>query len=69
MKDAGGMDRSIRIAGLLLILSGWKSTQVAELFGLTTFGAVGNSGSGSELLTVAETVTDRARSVRPPRPG
>jgi len=30
----------IRIAGLLLILSGWKSTQVADLFGLTRWAVV-----------------------------
>jgi transposase len=55
----------IRIAGLLLILSGWKSTQVAELFGLTRWAVVkwirkANSDG-------VETVTDRARSGRPPR--
>jgi len=55
----------IRIAGLLLILSGWKSTQVAELFGLTRWAVVkwiqkANSSG-------VETVADRARSGRPPR--
>ena len=55
----------IRIAGLLLILSGWKSTQVAELFGLTRWAVVkwirkANSDG-------VETVTDRARSGRPSR--
>ena len=50
----------IRIAGLLLILSGWKSTQVADLFGLTRWAVVkwiqkANSDG-------VETVTDRARS-------
>jgi transposase len=53
----------IRIAGLLLILLGWKSTQVAELFGLTRWAVVkwirkANSDG-------VETVTDRARSGRP----
>jgi transposase len=53
----------IRIAGLLLILSGWKSTQVAELFGLTRWAVVkwirkANSGG-------VEMVNDRARSGRP----
>jgi transposase len=53
----------IRIAALLLILSGWKSTQVAELFGLTRWAVVkwiqkANSDG-------VETVTDRARSGRP----
>ena len=31
--DTPGAWIGIRIAGLLLILSGWKSTQVAEWFG------------------------------------
>jgi len=53
----------IRIAALLLILSGWKSTQVAELFGLTRWAVVkwiqkANSDG-------VEMVTDRARSGRP----
>ena len=53
----------IRIAGLLLILSGWKSTQVAELFGLTRWAVVkwiqkANSDG-------VEMVNDRARSGRP----
>lgn len=53
----------MRIAALLLILSGWKSTQVAELFGLTRWAVVkwirkANSDG-------VETVTDRARSGRP----
>lgn len=56
---------SIRIAGLLLILSGCKSTQVAELFVLTLWAVVkwirkANSDG-------VETVTDRALSGRPPR--
>jgi transposase len=53
----------IRIAGLLLILSGWKSTQVAELFGLTRWAVVKwIRKANSEGI---ETVTDRARSGRP----
>jgi len=63
--DTPGAWIGIRIAGLLLILSGWKSTQVAELFGLTRWAVVkwvrkANSGG-------VKTVTDRARSGRPPR--
>jgi transposase len=55
----------IRIAALLLILSGWKSTQVAELFGLTRWAVVkwirkANSDG-------VEMVTDRARPGRPSR--
>jgi transposase len=53
----------IRIAALLLILSGWKSTQVAEFFGLTRWAVVkwirkANSDG-------VEMVNDRARSGRP----
>ena len=53
----------IRIAALLLILSGWKSTQVAELFGLTRWAVVkwiqkANSDG-------VEMVNDHARSGRP----
>jgi transposase len=53
----------IRIAALLLILSGWKSTQVAELFGLTRWAVVkwiqkANSDG-------VKMVNDRARSGRP----
>ena len=53
----------IRIAALLLILAGWKSTQVAELFGLTRWAVVkwiqkANSDG-------VEMVNDRARSGRP----
>ncbi len=53
----------IRIAGLLLILSGWKSTQVAELFGVTRWAVVkwiqkANSDG-------VEMENDRARSGRP----
>ena len=63
--DTPGAWIGIRIAGLLLILSGWKSTQVAELFGLTRWAVVkwiqkANSSG-------VETVADRARSGRPPR--
>ena len=53
----------IRIAALLLILSGWKSTQVAELFGLTRWAVVKwiqkVNSDGIEM------VNDRARSGRP----
>lgn len=53
----------IRIAALLLLLSGWKSTQVAELFGLTRWAVVKwiqkANAEGTEM------VTDRERSGRP----
>jgi len=61
--ETAGAWIGIRIAGLLLILSGWKSTQVAELFGLTRWAVVkwiqkANSDG-------VETVIDRARAGRP----
>jgi transposase len=53
----------IRIAALLLVLSGWKSSHVAELFGLTRWTVV-------KWIRMAncdgvEAVSDRARSGRP----
>ncbi len=39
-KETRGAWIGIRIAGLLLMLSGWKSSQVAELFGLTRWAVV-----------------------------
>jgi transposase len=53
----------IRIAGLLLILSGWKSTQVAELFGLTRWAVVKWIRKAN--TDGVEMVTDSARSGRP----
>ena len=55
----------IRITVLLLILSGWKSSQAAELFGLTRWTVVkwiqrANRGG-------AEAILDRQRLGRPPR--
>ena len=50
----------IRIAALLLILSGWKSTQVAELFGLTRWAVVKWIQKAN--VYGVETVNDRARS-------
>ncbi len=53
----------IRIAALLLILSGWKSTQVAELFGLTRWAVakwIRKANSDG-----VEMVNDRARCGRP----
>lgn len=53
----------IRIAAMLLMLTGWKSTQVAELFGLTRWAVVKwiqrANAEGIEM------VTDRERSGRP----
>ena len=53
----------IRIAALLLILSGWKSTQVAELFGLTRWAVVKWIRKAN--ADGAEMVNDRIRSGRP----
>ncbi|MGO8945255.1 MAG: helix-turn-helix domain-containing protein [Syntrophobacteraceae bacterium] len=53
----------IRIAAFLLILAGWKSTQIADLFGLSRWGAV-------KLIQKAnreglEAIEDHPRSGRP----
>ena len=61
--ETPGAWSGIRIAALLLMLSGWKSTQVAGLFGLTRWAVVkwiqrANSDG-------VEMVNDRARSGRP----
>jgi transposase len=53
----------IRIAAFLLVLAGWKSTQIADLFGLSRWGAV-------KLIQKAnregiEAVEDHQRSGRP----
>ena len=53
----------IRIAALLLILSGWKSTQVAELFGLTRWAVVKRIRKANS--DGVEAVNDRTRSGRP----
>jgi transposase len=55
----------IRIAVLLLILSGWKSSQAAELFGLTRWTVVKWIQRANR--DGAEAVLDRQRMGRPPR--
>jgi transposase len=55
----------IRIAAFLLMLTGWKSTQVAELFGLSRWGAV-------KLIQKAnreglDAIVDHPRPGRPPQ--
>lgn len=55
----------IRIAALLLLLSGWKSTDIASLFGLSRWSIVkwiykANEGG-------VESVQDKQRPGRPPR--
>jgi transposase len=53
----------IRIAAFLLILSGWKSTQVAELFGLTRWAVVKWIQRANEAGLAA--VNDQPRGGRP----
>jgi transposase len=53
----------IRIAGYLLLLSGWKSTKIAELFGLTRWTVVKWIHKGNQ--EGIEAVQDRFRSGRP----
>lgn len=55
----------IRIAAYLLILSGWKSSQVAELFGLTRWAVVKWVYKANQ--EGIEAVKDRPRSGRPSR--
>ncbi len=55
----------IRIAGLLLILSGWRSTQVAALFGLSQWSVVKWIQHANKEGTAM--VEDRARPGRPSR--
>ena len=53
----------IRIAGYLLLLSGWKSTQVAELFGLSRWAVVKWIRKAN--LKGLEGIKDSARPGRP----
>jgi transposase len=55
----------IRIAGYLLLLAGWKSTQVAELLGLTRWTVVKWIRKGNQ--EGVEALQDRFRSGRPSR--
>jgi len=55
----------IRIAGLLLMLSGWKSSQVAELFGLTRWAVVKWMQKANREGVAS--VQDHPRSGRPSR--
>lgn len=64
-KQTPGAWIGIRIAALLLILSGWKSSHVAELFGLTRWTVV--KWIQKENRDGAEAVNDRARPGRPPQ--
>lgn len=55
----------IRIAGLLLLLSGWNSTKIAELFGLTRWAVVKWIRAANE--RGVDMLEDKPRSGRPPR--
>jgi len=55
----------IRIAAYLLILKGWRSSQIAELFGLTRCAVVKWIRKGNEMGVQA--VKDQSRSGRPSR--
>jgi transposase len=55
----------IRIAGYLLMLSEWKSTQVAELFGLSRLGVVKWTRNANQRGLAS--IEDRPRPGRPPR--
>src|SRR5512139_2147068 len=55
----------IRIAGYLLMLSGWKSTQVAELFDLSRLGVVKWIRNANQRGLAS--IEDRPRSGRPAR--
>jgi len=55
----------VRIAVLLLILTGWKSARAAELFGLTRWTVVKWIQRANK--EGAEAVLDRERTGRPPR--
>jgi transposase len=64
-KQTPGAWNGIRIAAMLLILSGWKSSHVADLFGLSRWTVVKwikyENRNGSEPMNI------RVRRGRPPR--
>ena len=64
-EETPGAWMGIRIAGLLLMLSGWKSSQVAELFGLTRWAVVKWMHKANR--EGVESVQDHPRSGRPSR--
>ena len=55
----------IRIAALLLLLSGWKSTNIASLFGLSRWSVVKWIYKAND--EGIESIQDKQRSGRPPR--
>ncbi|GFP20412.1 hypothetical protein HKBW3S03_01914 [Candidatus Hakubella thermalkaliphila] len=62
-EEIPGARIGLRIAGYLLVLSGWRSSQVAELFGLTRCGVVKWIRKANQMGL--EAVRDRPRSGRP----
>ena len=64
-KIPGAWIIGIRIAGNLLLLSRWKSTQVADLFGLSRLGVVKWIRKTNQMGLAS--VEDRPRSGRPSR--
>lgn len=62
-EDIHGAWIGIRIAACLLLLSGWKSTQVAELFGLTRWSVVKWIRKAN--MEGLEGIEDRVRPGRP----
>lgn len=58
-----GAWNGIRIAALLLVLSGWKSTQIAELFGLSRWSVV--KWIQKTNIEGLDAIEDHARSGRP----
>lgn len=64
-EDIPGAWAGIRIAALLLLLSGWKSTNIASLFGLSRWSIVKWIYKANEEGVTS--VQDKQRSGRPPR--
>ena len=64
-EDIPGAWAGIRIAALLLLLSGWKSTSIASLFGLSRWSVVKWIYKANEEGVTS--VQDKQRSGRPPR--
>lgn len=62
-EEIPGARIGLRIAGYLLVLSGWRSSQVADLFGLTRCGVVKWIRKANQMGL--EAVRDRPRSGRP----
>ena len=64
-EDIPGAWIGIRIAALLLLLSGWKSTSIASLFGLSKWSVVKWIHKANE--EGVKSVEDKQRTGRPPR--